>query len=49
MNEIERLAHNMEENGEFEGGTFSRAVLLFNAIKHLRRLEKDPKAPYTPL
>lgn len=49
MKEIERLAHNMEENGEFEGGTFSRAVLLFNAIKHLRRLEKDPKAPYTPL
>ena len=50
MNEIKRLEDNMEKKGEFEGGTpFSRAVLLFNAIKHLRRLEKDPEAPYTPL
>ena len=50
MKEIERLKENMKNDGNFEGTPFSRAVLLFNAIKNLRRWEKKgTDFHYTPL
>ena len=42
--EIQFLKQNIEGDNEF-----ANAVLLFNAIKNLRRQEKDGTEQYTPL